>query len=355
MNCETVRVQSGLLAELGSLVDFSRFSRVALIHDDKLADVAARICENIAPKPATLILQGGESIKTVAGAERCWKFFLGAELDRESLVLVLGGGSVCDLAGFAADTYQRGVAVVYIPSTLLAQADAAIGGKTALNFGGIKNCLGTFRQPLLVLCDTDLLSTLSPREQRSGFSEIVKIAIMRDVALFQEIESASDVMSAVHAGALRRAVQLKLDIVACDEREAGVRRFLNYGHTFGHALEALAIENNTDLLHGEAVAWGMLAEAYLAQQLGLLGPAEFSRISAVIKRFELLPNREPIWSFGQVLQKISHDKKRRGSLLDWAIPQAIGRGVVRSDVSPEVVEMAYQSTKADRIHHAQSV
>lgn len=347
MNLPAVKVGSGALAELPAVLDFSKYSRVAFVFDDNIAATARRVSALLPKAACTLGFSITESSKSPAGAEQCWKFFIESNLDRSSVVIVLGGGALCDLVGFAASTYQRGVSTVLIPSTLLAQADAAFGGKTALNFAGIKNCLGTFHQPSAVLCDLDLLSSLPARELASGFSEILKIAVMRDAKLFSMLESQRDIASVLREGALQRAIQLKLDIVDADVSEAGLRKFLNFGHTFGHAVEALAVEEGRSLPHGEAVALGMAAEAWIAHQLGLISSAELERLEKVIRAYNLRPAFELNWGLERILQKMQHDKKRRGAVIDWALPSGIGAGVLRSDVSLELVKAAYAALQVN--------
>ena len=242
--------------------------------------------------------------------------------DRSTFILGIGGGIVTDITGFVASTYMRGVDFGFIPTTLLAQVDASVGGKNGVNVGGYKNMVGTFSQPDFVICDSALLATLSDREFRAGLAEIIKAAVIADPALFALLESHSFEQlradSALLASVVEAALKVKIDVVATDEREKGLRRVLNLGHTIGHAIEKSTRVYN----HGEAVAVGLCCVAEVAERMGKLSHEDLQRIMALCERYNLpicLP--EPI---DKLLKAIRKDKKRVGDKLHIILPTAIG-------------------------------
>ncbi|VVB98401.1 3-dehydroquinate synthase [uncultured archaeon] len=238
------------------------------------------------PKAEIIEIGIGEHNKTLKTVEGIYEKFLELGLDRSSCVAGIGGGIVCDVAGFAASTYLRGLKFGFAPTTLLAQVDASIGGKNGVNFKGYKNLVGTFRQPNFVLCDFEMLKTLPPRELRNGFAEIVKHGAIADAQLFSYLEENCKNALAIHRTAIEKIVydslMVKSRIVSLDETEKGERRKLNFGHTFGHA-----IEKTTGLPHGEAISIGMVAAARLSAAKGLLASKEADRIESLLKALGL--------------------------------------------------------------------
>jgi len=277
-------------------------------------------------------------------AEAVWDALLTAGLDRSSTVVALGGGAVGDLAGFVAATYMRGINFVQIPTTVLAQVDASIGGKTAIDHPKAKNIVGAFHQPRLVVTDPDIVRTLPDREFRSGLAEMVKHGVILDASYFTELESEAPALCARALPALERAIagscRLKAGVVERDEREAELRAALNYGHTIGHALEAAT--HFGQWTHGEAVALGMTAEARLAERLGL------ARNEAVTRQERLLgarglPVRAIALNVEGVLQAIGHDKKARNGRVPFVLSPAIGRFQLVQDVKQDDVRAALES------------
>jgi 3-dehydroquinate synthase len=267
----------------------------------------------------------GEANKTLATVAAIFERLVAIEAQRSTFIVGIGGGIVCDIAGFVAATYLRGVACALVPTSLLAQVDASVGGKNGVNFGGYKNMVGTFRQPAFVLCDPQMLRSLPERELASGFAEIVKHAAIADAALFAYLESrwpaalALDPEVIIHLVA--RCVAIKAGVVRRDEREQGERRKLNFGHTFGHALE-----KTTGAPHGEAVAVGMLIAAALSVDRGLLQPAAYQRLRALLTRLRL-PTRLD-FDREAVLEALGKDKKRTGDSVHFVLLTDIGRSLV---------------------------
>lgn len=295
---------------------------------------------------SSLLVEAGETHKTPATVARihdaCWR----ERLERGSLILALGGGVVGDMAGFAAATWLRGIAVVQMPTTLLAMVDAAIGGKTGVNHPGGKNLIGAFHQPRLVLVDPDTLFTLPEREFQAGMAEVIKHGVIGDVDLFTKLEQAEDLSSATAVGPallielLCRSAAAKAAVVVADERENGRRAILNYGHTLGHALETLTGYNT--YLHGEAVALGMQAIGWIASQEGHWQEAEQQRQSRVLAKAGL-PLCWPPLDPEAVVACMGSDKKVRHGRVRFVVPRALGRVEIRDDIGTERVEQALKA------------
>jgi 3-dehydroquinate synthase len=302
-------------------------------------------------KAARLIfVPRGEMSKSIRMVERVAGELLKQGADRRSLLVAFGGGVVGDLGGFVASTYMRGIDCVQVPTTVVAQVDSAIGGKTAVNVGAMKNLVGTFYPPRLVVADPIVLSTLDDRAFRSGFFEVVKHAVLAGPKLFNEVERALGTLRPQRAPSLgpllARAARVKVDVVSRDEKEAGLRRVLNLGHTFGHALEEAT--GYRRFLHGEAVGWGMLAALRLAEILGLIGPAESQRIAAAIRRLGPLPAIRDLKA-QRVMQLLPRDKKAVGGRIHWVLPERIGKVRIVADVPSFAVGAAFQDIqRADR-------
>jgi 3-dehydroquinate synthase len=263
----------------------------------------------------------GERAKTLETVKSVYDGFLREGLDRGSMIVAIGGGIVCDVAGFAASTFLRGLPFGFVPTTLLAQVDASVGGKNGVNLYGYKNLVGTFAQPSFVLCDPDLLKTLPEEEVRNGFAEVVKQAAIGDPALFSFLEKTREEALALDPAAIDRIVndclKVKTAIVSRDELETGERRKLNFGHTLGHALEKVH-----GLRHGEAVSVGMMAAARLSVGKGFIGREDAARLEALLRDFGLPVTIQP--DRGLVRAAVEKDKKRSDGGILFVLLDAIG-------------------------------
>ena len=285
------------------------------------------------------VLPDGEAYKTLATYESVIDALLSKRHGRATTIVALGGGVVGDIAGFVAATYQRGVAFVQVPTTLLAQVDSSVGGKTAVNHPLGKNMIGAFHQPKCVIADTSVLATLPDREYRAGLAEVVKYGVIRDRAFFDWLLSAKDALRARDPLALRRVIErccaIKAEVVGNDEREEGERAILNYGHTFGHAIETLT---RYEILHGEAVAIGMVMAADLAQRAGMLARDEAMRIREAISAFDLPVAPPGNVSAAEMIGSMTQDKKVRDGKIRFVLPRAIGRVEVTDRIDSNCVE-----------------
>lgn len=296
--------------------------------------------------PSLLVLDAGEDQKTPASVALIHDAAQARRLERSSLIVALGGGVIGDMAGFAAATWLRGIAVVQVPTTLLAMVDASIGGKTGVNHPGGKNLIGSFHQPLLVLIDPSTLATLPEREFRAGMAEVIKYGVIGDPQLFSELEAAEDLSSLKALGdtllpwLLERSAAAKARVVAADEREGGLRAILNYGHTLGHVVETLC--GYGTYLHGEAVALGMVAAGELAVAMGLWSQADQQRQCALIAKAGLplqLPPLEP----EAVLRTLLSDKKVKSGQVRFVLPSEIGQVQIHNDVGADLIREVLSS------------
>jgi 3-dehydroquinate synthase len=286
-----------------------------------------------------LTTDGGEERKTLAGVESMYDWLIDAGTDRGDFLVAVGGGVIGDMVGFVAATFLRGIPVVQVPTTLLAQVDSSIGGKTGVDHRLGKNLIGAFHQPSLVIADTRLLESLPTREYRSGWSEIVKMAMIRDADLFRTLETNAEALlnfeqPVLLGDVIRRSIELKGQVVGADERESGLRIILNYGHTIGHALEAAT--GYRHLLHGEAVAIGMRGAGFIARERGTLPAAAFAAQQALLGRFGL-PDRADGIAADDLLGPLSRDKKARGSTIQWVFSDGIGSVTTARDVTADEV------------------
>jgi 3-dehydroquinate synthase len=294
-----------------------------------------------------LYFPGGESRKRLAEVETLAVEMVEAGGDRSSVVIAFGGGIVGDVAGFLAAIFMRGVPVIQVPTTLLAQVDAAVGGKTGVNLVSGKNLLGSFHQPLAVLIDPDVLKTLPEREYRAGLYEIVKCGVIRDAELFSVLDQCAGAVLAQEAATLERiiatAVRIKAEVVTADEREGDLRRILNFGHTFGHALEAETRYER--LLHGEAVAFGMRAATVLAERSGRLGSRDAAAIHKVIARYGPIPPLGDIKA-AQLAARLRSDKKTVQGKVHFVLPVRIGAVEIASGLDDRLVLESIQAALA---------
>jgi 3-dehydroquinate synthase len=286
-----------------------------------------------------VILQDGERYKTLDTVAGVLDALVRQRMNRDACVAALGGGVIGDLAGFAAACYQRGIDFVQVPTTLLAQVDSSVGGKTGVNHPGGKNLIGAFHQPRAVVSDTDTLRTLPRRELRAGLAEVIKYGLVADAAFLDWIEANLEELLGLDAAALahaiRRCCEIKAEIVAEDEREHGRRALLNLGHTFGHAIETAA--GYGEWLHGEAVGTGMLMAADLSQRLGWLDGADVLRIRSLLERAGL-PLEAPPVGAGRALELMGMDKKVLAGRIRLVLLRGLGRGLVIGDYPPEALD-----------------
>ncbi len=290
------------------------------------------------------ILPDGEKYKNLDELNQVFSDLLEQRQNRQTTLIALGGGVVGDMTGFAAASYQRGVAFIQIPTTLLAQVDSSVGGKTGVNHALGKNMIGAFHQPQCVIIDTDTLDTLEDRQLYAGLAEIIKYGLIIDAEFFAWLEDNLDALLArdktALAYAIRRSCEIKANVVAADELEKGQRALLNFGHTFGHAIETAT--GYGSWLHGEAVGCGMLLAAELSTQMGWLAPEDLQRTRRLIERSHLPINPPTDMSVNQFLELMAVDKKVLDGQLRLVLLKSIGKAVVNTDFSTEKLKRCLQ-------------
>ncbi len=344
-----VRIGRGLLDQAGAqILPFLKNRRVAIVSDETVwglhgAQLTASLKAAGIACPA-IVIPPGEQTKSFGGLADVTDRLLALELDRGDLIVAFGGGVVGDLAGFAAAIYKRGIDFIQIPTTLLAQVDSSVGGKTAIDTPRGKNLVGAFHQPRLVLADLDVLATLSDREMRAGYAEVIKYGLLGDFAFFEWLEAqggavlARDPEALTHA--VGRSVEMKAQIVIEDEKEAGRRALLNLGHTFGHALEA-ETGFGQGLLHGEAVAAGSAIAFRFSAAQGLCSTQDALRAQAAIAAAGLPTGlggvTETPFSAKALVTHMGQDKKAEGGKLTFILARALGEAFVAKDVSPQAI------------------
>jgi 3-dehydroquinate synthase len=329
-----IQIGEDLLANSPALLELASGRQVAIVTDQNVAALheapLRRSLEGAAATVVTVVLPGGEANKDWASLERIFDALLGARFDRNCLLVALGGGVVGDIAGFAAATYQRGVDFVQVPTTLLAQVDSSVGGKTAINHPLGKNMVGAFHQPRLVLADIGTLRTLPAREISAGLAEMIKHGAIADADHLAELERDMQALlrcdTSAMAAAIARSCEIKAEVVSGDEREAGRRAILNFGHTFGHAIEAGMGYGRW--LHGEAVGTGMLMAADLSHRLSMLDAAACGRLREAVAAARL-PLQAPNWPAERWLELMSVDKKAEQGTPKFVLLEGLGRATVR--------------------------
>ena len=331
-----IHIGSGLLGRMDLLLPHLAAKRVAIVSNTTVApiylDRVAGPLDAAGVRVTKVLVPDGESHKDWATLNLVFDGLLRTRCDRQTTVIALGGGVIGDLAGFAAATFMRGMPFIQMPTTLLAQVDSSVGGKTGINHPLGKNMIGAFHQPQLVLADVTTLDTLPPRELAAGLAEVIKHGLILDAAFFDWLEAnmerlvARDPEALTHA--IRRSVEIKAEIVARDEREAGDRALLNFGHTFGHAIEA-GLGFGT-WLHGEAIGAGMVMAADLSRRLGHLRERDVDRVKSLVARAGL-PIVAPALGPDRYLDLMSFDKKAQGGRVRFILLKRLGNAYVRAE------------------------
>ena len=342
-NSYEIQIGSGLLAQTGQQLKRIGFGDKLVIVTDPTVkslygDTLKQSLISEGFKVAILLVPEGEAQKSLETAGRLYHELTDFYAERTTPILALGGGVIGDLAGFVAATYMRGVPLIQMPTTLLAQGDSSIGGKVAVNHGQLKNKIGTFYHPKLTISDINTLKTLSPREFNDGLAEIIKHGAILDGEFFSYLEDNLDKIKSLDAQVLERVVsrsaEIKAGVVEKDELDLGLRNILNCGHTVGHAIESVS---GLKIWHGEAVAIGMLVEAKISNKMGILDRDELVRLKSVIERADL-PIKIPNLELAKIIQAMKHDKKILQGKLRFALPKSIGDVFITDEVSPSLIE-----------------
>lgn len=343
-----VLIGSHLLPNIGSKMKELGLQDKAVIISNPVVnqyygDIVKNSLEAAGFKVAIMEVPDGEDQKSLQQAGKLFEFLSEIQAERKTPILALGGGVIGDLAGFVAATYMRGVPLVQLPTSLLSQVDSSVGGKVAVNHGRLKNNIGSFYQPEMVITDISTLRTLPMQELENGLAEVIKYGIIRDVELFALIEANVEKIKLVDEQMLEdvvsRCVSIKAAIVEQDERDLGLRNVLNFGHTIGHAVETVS---DFAISHGRSVAIGMVAASVISQRMGLLAETDLERIQSVIKRVGL-PVKIPGLDIRRMAEAMEHDKKKVGGKIRMVLARGIGETFIREEVDASMVEQAMKA------------
>ncbi len=327
---------------LEALLARERWSRVAVLVDENTErHCYPRVADALPADHLLIRIPAGEVHKNLDTCRHIWSQMLEAQLDRQALLVNLGGGVVGDMGGFCATAWKRGIRFVQVPTTLLAQVDASTGGKLGIDFEGVKNIIGAFADPLAVLVDTAFLDTLPFEELRSGFAEVIKHALIADATQWEALRRIEDLPSADWAALVPASLEVKRRIVAADPYERGLRKALNFGHTIGHAVESAAMQTDRPLLHGEAIAIGIVCESWLSARKAGLPTEELEQITAFIRQiFGYYPLNN--LAKADLLALMRNDKKNEGTGINFSLLPRIGQVVVNQTATPEEIEASLE-------------
>ena len=342
-NSYSIHIGSGILSQTGQRLNELGYSGKAVVITNpvvmKLYGNVVKISLIEAGYKTTISeVPDGEESKSLESAGKLYQQLAESGAERSTCILALGGGVIGDLAGFVAATYMRGVPLVQLPTTLLAQCDSSIGGKTAVNHGQLKNEIGAFYQPKITISDITTLKTLPQEELTSGLAEVIKSALIKDELFFVYLEKNLDLIKALDDNVLEsivaKSAQIKAEIVESDERDMGLRNILNFGHTVGHAVESVS---NFQVAHGQAVAIGMVAAAKIASELDTLDLGNMTRLKNLLEKAGLMTKLPPM-AVKQLIQAMRYDKKVQSGKIRFVLPSTIGQVFITDDVSLAIVE-----------------
>lgn len=331
-NKYNVYIGSGILEKIAQIINLDNFSKVIVITDENIPEDYLKQFEKIIVLP-------GEKYKNIETVNTIWKKMLELGCDRKSLVINLGGGVIGDMGGFAASCYMRGVKFLQVSTTLLCSVDASIGGKLGVDFGSVKNLIGLFNQPIGVIVDVDVFDSLPDREFISGFGEIIKHAVIADTEYFKIVTSKKprEFSKQELIEIIKKSCEIKAQIISEDEREAGNRKLLNFGHTVGHAIEGISLDSENPLLHGEAVSIGMVAEAKISQDLGLIDEEVVEKIKESLM-LAGLPVSHNVDDFEKFITLIGKDKKAESGKIKWTLIKGFGKAAINQEVPEDVIK-----------------
>lgn len=348
-NSYDIFIGSNICHKISEFLEGKNYSKIILITDRNLAKLHLEQFEHKVSKTNLLIkkiiLDAGENSKNFTNLEKITEEALNLHIDRKSLIIAFGGGVIGDISGFSASILLRGIDFIQVPTTLLAMTDSSVGGKTAINSNCGKNLIGSFYQPKLVICDLDFLHSLPDRDFLSGYAEVVKYGLITDLKFFEFLEKNIDRIKARDAKILEEIVakscKIKANVVAQDEKEYGLRRILNFGHTFGHIFET-ETNYSGEILHGEAVAIGMVLAAKMSQDLGLLSKNDVERIKSHLKEANLpvsAYNVRKKWNEDSLTTHLYKDKKIKNNALTFILLKKIGQYLIKEGLKIEVLDL----------------
>lgn len=323
--------------DIGSILEGLKPSAVILLIDEHSEELCLpRWKDQGLPVNHTITIPSGEKHKSLDTCEKIWQRLFAFRADRRSVMINLGGGVIGDMGGFCASTYMRGMPFIQVPTTLLSQVDASIGGKLGIDFYGLKNSIGLFQDPTAVIVDPAFLVTLPHKELRSGYAEVIKHGLIKDAQLWQQFLAEEDWTNLNWRDVVEASLLVKKAVVIDDPYEKGIRKILNFGHTIGHAIESVMLEAGKPILHGDAIAAGMIAEAYLSEKIHTLPPVDLEKISTYLLSVYGKLNLEGI-TYDALEKKMIHDKKNMGTDINFSLLDRIGSCGINHSASEEAI------------------
>ncbi|WP_456461081.1 3-dehydroquinate synthase [Reichenbachiella sp.] len=345
MENHRTEITNDITQSIRNFLDGKKYSKIAVICDENTEAHCLPLVLDALPEHYLLKIDSGEENKHLGTCEKLWMALTEAGFDRKGLVINLGGGVIGDMGGFVASTYKRGMDFLNIPTTLLSQVDASVGGKLGVDFHGFKNHIGLFAEPQNVLIDTCFYATLPDRELRSGFAEVIKHGLIYDRAYWMKVKTI-DLKNANWSELVGRSIEIKKEVVKADPFESGLRKILNFGHTLGHAVESYFLDKGDQrLLHGEAIAVGMICEAYLSQKFTGLTSEELDGITAyLIKIYNPVSIDKSL--FDTIIGLTLQDKKNEGGVVQFSLLSSIGESKVNVPISaPDMLDSLFYFNK----------
>ncbi len=342
-NAYPIFIGSNILAHLERLHNLKKYSKIVIITDRQVERLFLKNAPQFWPNNTSIIsIPAGERAKNIRCVEGLWEELTELGCDRKSLIINIGGGVVCDIGGFVASTYMRGISTINIPTTLLSQVDASVGGKTGINFSDVKNIIGTFHQPKAVIIDVKTLATLPKRELLSGFAEIIKHALIKDkkYLTFVFSKKPQEFTEDDYMILVEKSCEIKSSIIVDDINEKGLRKIANFGHTIGHAIEILSQKTDNPLLHGEAISIGMHAELLLSYYKNLITQEELEYIVNGIEQSGLPIRLSEKIAVADIMEKIALDKKNEKGVINFTLLQGIGKAVFNQVVEEQYIRKA---------------
>lgn len=345
MDQHNTEVTNHIKQSINSFLSGKKYSKIAVLVDENTEKHCLPLILDALPEHYLISIQSGEENKNLTTCENIWGALTEAGFDRKGLLINLGGGVIGDMGGFVASTYKRGFHFLNIPTTLLSQVDASVGGKLGIDFNGFKNHIGIFNEPQNVLICTDFYATLPAREVRSGFAEVIKHGLIYDKSYWSKISQITD-KNAEWTTLVNRSINIKKEVVKQDPYESGLRKILNFGHTIGHAVESYFLEiPNERLLHGEAIAVGMICEAYLSKKITGLSTVALEDITNYLIRI-YCPKTIDTKLFEDILQLTIQDKKNEGGVVQFSLLKEIGSCTINIPLGlPDMIDSLYYFNK----------
>ena len=334
--------------QLNKTIIENNYSSIFILTDEHTNELCLpKFLPNLATEISIEIIEieAGESIKNITTCTELWSILSDLGADRKSILINLGGGVITDIGGFVASTFKRGIDFINIPTTLLGMVDASIGGKNGVDLGNLKNQIGTINVPKLLVIDSSFLETLSQQEMKSGLAEMLKHGLIYDELYWKQFLNLSDIDFAKFDTLIYRSIEIKNEIVTQDPTENGIRKALNFGHTLGHAIESHFLETKNALLHGEAIAIGMILESYLSKEKKILSNKEYIEIKSVLKSIY----KEHLFSendINSIIELLIHDKKNEYGKVQFALIEKIGKYMLNQSVENELIKISFKDYKS---------